>query len=125
MDVAKVVLTLKHDKKRRTVLVTATPTLTFTAYEVNQMQNGLRYRLDCKLYGDDVWYDDHLFTLESQSIGATNPSTSMVTTFTTTVGQSLLNEDWGKDEIYAYVQLYNPYTGVRRSRRSPVVSGYF
>lgn len=61
-----------------------------------------------RLWGDDEWFDDLLFT----PLGTTFEgrwSGHFEREFT--VSGSVLNEDWGADEIYADARLYDHRTG--------------
>jgi hypothetical protein len=61
-----------------------------------------------RLWGDDEWYDDLLYT---------PPGTIHLDTWVEdfsrafSVSGSVLNEDWGADEIYADARLYDHATG--------------
>jgi hypothetical protein len=61
-----------------------------------------------RLWGEDEWYDDLLYT---------PPCTTFRGTWTShvacefTVSGSTLNEDWGSDEIYVDARLYDHHTG--------------
>jgi hypothetical protein len=64
--------------------------------------------LSIRLWGDDEWSDDLLYT---------PPGTIHLEIWTQdferafSVGGSVLNEDWGADEIYADARLYDHATG--------------
>jgi hypothetical protein len=50
-----------------------------------------------RVYGDDEWFDDFLFGIVGY--GRSGPDGSF--NLSKTVHRSVLNEDWGEDEIYA------------------------
>jgi hypothetical protein len=52
-------LELKPDQSTKTVLATVTGKLKFTPYEMSQMQQGLRFRLKCELWGADSGFPDN------------------------------------------------------------------
>ena len=61
-----------------------------------------------RLWGDDEWYDDHLYSPPGTTFG--NGWTGhIVREFT--VSGSTLNEDWGSDEVYVDARLYDHLTG--------------
>jgi hypothetical protein len=54
------------------------------------------------LYGDDTWFDEHLFGGFGPACGNTTNSAGHYSISFTVPGYTL-NEDWGRDEVYAYV----------------------
>lgn len=61
-----------------------------------------------RLWGDDEWYDDLLYSVPGTTFG--NGWTGhIVREFT--VSGSTLNEDWGSDEIYVDARFYDHHTG--------------
>jgi hypothetical protein len=69
-----------------------------------------------RLKGDDPAFDDEIFGPYEGGI-ITDEGTFYLTT---NIADSNLNEDWGKDEIYALVKI-----GGLFESKSNVVSGYF
>jgi hypothetical protein len=61
-----------------------------------------------RLWGDDEWYDDLLYTPPG-TIHLDLWDRHFERAFS--VGGSVLNEDWGADEIYADARLYDHATG--------------
>ncbi len=73
--------------------------LTYTPYGVD---------VAVRLWGDDEWFDDLLFTPFGTTFANSWPG-HFERQFT--VAGSTLNEDWGADEIYADARLYEHSTG--------------
>jgi hypothetical protein len=61
-----------------------------------------------RLWGDDEWYDDLLYTVPGTIFGGYWTG-HIVREFT--VSGSTLNEDWGSDEVYVEARLYDHSTG--------------
>ena len=61
-----------------------------------------------RLWGDDEWFDDLLYTVPGTLFQNRQP-VEFQRAFT--VSGSVLNEDWGWDEIYVEVRLYDHRTG--------------
>ena len=58
-------LTITSDAEKKTSRCVVTSKVGFTAFELNDMKNGLRFKLDCTLWGDDSGLngaDDSLYT---------------------------------------------------------------
>jgi len=61
-----------------------------------------RMRVEVRLWGEDEWYDDLLAGPYAQSYDFGG---SYLIDFC--VNKSTLDEDWGRDELYAGVRVYN------------------
>ncbi len=122
-------LDLQRDRATQTVKAVATCRINFTTFEVNQMKEGLQFRLRCKLMGADsglTGSDDDLFTYTpSRRFPDSTPTASENVTFEETLGDDVLNEDLGTDEIYARFLLTNLFTQITVRGNSPEVSGNF
>lgn len=61
-----------------------------------------------RLWGDDEWYDDLLYSVPGTIFGGywTGHITREIT-----VSGSTLNEDWGSDEVYVEVRFFDHSTG--------------
>jgi hypothetical protein len=110
--------------------VDVTCDLRFSRLELFLMQNGLRFRLDCKVWGEDLgWWlnpDDFLFSYTSQFFPDANPTVTEKVTFSRSdISMSTLNEDIGTDEIYSELILKNLEDGSRKSKRTNVVKHNF
>src|SRR5215510_4688359 len=74
---AKLEITLNLPQRRARVVVTGA--VRFSQLEQFQMQHGLRFRLDCKIWGEDLgqgnWLDpdDFLFAYASKIFPDANP----------------------------------------------------
>ena len=75
-------------------------------------------KVGARIRGDDEWFDDKLF-----SIGGVLDRVGVDGAFSLsqTVPGSQLNEDWGRDEIYALVDV----DGLSRTFKSNKVTGHF
>jgi hypothetical protein len=62
-------------------------------------------RVEVRLWGEDTWSDDFLGGPYVQSFPGGGYQLSFC------VNRSTLNEDWGRDEIYAGVRVFNLATG--------------
>ena len=101
----------------------------FTAFEMNQMKAGLRFKLICQLWGEDSGLtgdDNFLYTIPTVKFFPDGtPSASENVALEVTVGEGLLNEDLGTDEVYARLKLSNLYTLVTISGNTNIVSHSF
>jgi hypothetical protein len=120
---AKLKITIDAKTKKATCEVTAS--INFTPYEFNEIKEGLGFRLDCTLWGDDPIYDDHLYSFASKFFPDSSPSASEAISFAVVLPQNKLNEDVGKDEIYARLDLLNTYTLVKVVKKTNVISYSF
>ncbi len=98
------------------VRVDVTCRVNFTEFELFNMQHGVRYRLTCKLLGDDPIFDDSLFNYPNPKIFPdATPSRVENVLFSATMPSSTLNEDDSifdnTDEVYAALTLRNLETG--------------
>jgi hypothetical protein len=81
----------------------------FSQFELNSQQQGLTYRLRCRLIGDDPIDNDLLFVYPARFFPDATPSLSESFRFETNLGRNILNEDpEGGDEIFAELRLSNP-----------------
>ena len=76
-------------------------------------------KVGARIRGDDEWFDDRLFSIGGTGIERVLPGGSF--TLSNIVSGSQLNEDWGKDEIYALVSV----EGLSGSFKSNTVTGNF
>ncbi|HET9525788.1 MAG TPA: hypothetical protein VFO99_06460 [Pyrinomonadaceae bacterium] len=72
-----------------------------------------------RIRGDDEWFDDRLFSIGGAGFERVLPDGSF--TLSKIVSNNQLNEDWGRDEIYALVDVQ----GLSGSFKSNNVNGYF
>lgn len=106
--------------------------LTFTQFERFLMQNGLRFRLDCKLFGaDDGPFndDDDLFTYPAKTFPDANPAGVENVSFSAVMRSSRLDEDdyIGNrgDEVYGKLTLRNLHDSTKISRNTNQISHHF
>jgi len=98
---------------------------------MNQMKEGLKFVIHCNLWGEDLginnWLnaDDFIFSYASKFFPDATPAASETVTFDATLGTSLLDEDWGTDEVYRLVTLRNMYTNNSVKRKTNVISRKF
>jgi len=122
-------LTINHNHAAKTGKVLVKCDVNFTAFEINEMKEGLKFKLICQLWGADSGLngaDDYLYTMPTAKFfpDATPTATEKVT-FEATVGEGLLNEDTGTDEVYAKLRLTNLYTLITVNKNSNEVSHSF
>lgn len=124
---AKLAITHNHAAKSAKVMVTCK--INFSAYEQSEMKDGLRFKLKCQLWGEDsglTGADDFLYTIPAAKyFPDATPAASENVAFEVTVGEGLLDEDIGTDEIYAKLKLTNLYTLVTVSKKSNQVTHSF
>jgi hypothetical protein len=122
-------LAISVDSHKKTARCVVTAKVFFTAYEMREMKEGLKYVLHCSLWGEDLgnWLnpDDYLYGYGSKHFPDTSPTTSENVTFDVTVGVGLLDEDWGTDEVYGLLTLRNLYTGNKVKAKTNVIKRKF
>ena len=121
-------LSINHDHNKKVGKVVVTGKITFSEFEMNQMKEGLKFKLKCALWGDDsglTGADDLLYTLSSKYLPDASPTAVENYKFEVTLGEGVLDEDWGTDEVFAKVKLVNLYTLVAITQNSNIVSHSF
>ena len=125
-------LTISHDHTKKLVTPVVTCTVRFSTLELCQMEQCARHRwfkLKCQLWGEDGFFtgaDDYLWTYSDiYYFPDGNPTASEDRKFSVTVGEGVLDEDWGRDEVYGKLLLYNLATGAVGTRKTNVVKHYF
>ncbi len=122
-------LTINHNHAAKTGKVLVKCDVNFTAFEINEMKEGLKFKLICQLWGADSGLngaDDYLYTMPTAKFFPdATPTTTEKVTFEATVGEGLLNEDTGTDEVYAKLRLTNLYTLITVNKNSNEVSHSF
>ena len=125
-------LTLRHDHTKKTVQATVTCDVNFTALELCQMKTcqGTRlFKLKCQLWGADsglTGADDFLFTYSNVFFFPdATPSATESRTFDVLLGEGVLDEDWGEDEVYGLLKLVNLSTLVEVKKKTNTVSHSF
>jgi hypothetical protein len=119
-------LTISHNHDTRTAKCTVTAKVNFTLFEFNQMREGLRFRLRCTLWGDDAANDSLQFTYPTVKMFPDgNPTRTESIKFEATLGEGVLNEDQGVDEIYGKLTLLNTFTNQSVNGNTNVVTHSF
>ena len=125
-------LALTHDHTKRTVRAVVTCKVNFTALELCQMKacSGARlFKLKCQLWGADsglTFGDDFLFTYSDVFFFPDpTPTATESRTFTVLLGEGVLDEDWGQDEVYGLLKLTNLSTLVQVQKKTNTVSHSF
>ena len=127
---AKLVLT--HDHRKRTVQAVVTCNVNFTALEQCQMKTCPEtrfFKLKCQLWGADSWLtgaDDFLFTYANAFFFPDpTPTATETRKFDVLLGEGVLDEDWGQDEVYGLLKLVNLSTLVQVTKKTNTVSHSF
>lgn len=125
-------LVLKHDHEKKTVLATVTCDVKFTALELCQMKTCARtrlFKLKCQLWGADsglTGADDFLFTYSNVFFFPdATPTATESRKFEVLLGEGVLDEDWGEDEVYGLLRLVNLSTLVEIRKKTNTVSHSF
>jgi len=125
-------LSLAHDKHKKTVNSVVRCTVNFTALELCHMKTckeARHFKLKCQLWGEDsglTGADDFLFTYATVFFFPdATPAASESRTFEVLLGEGVLDEDWGQDEVYGKLILTNLYTLVKVTKRTNVVHHSF
>lgn len=82
------------------------------------------HKITYHLWGEDTFSDDHLLNREALSIQAT-PQGLVFSSGIGDVESSVLDEDWGRDELYIIVALRKPDGSILRAAETNRVHGYF
>jgi hypothetical protein len=128
-------LTITRDPRKKTARCVVKCNVNFNALELCQMKacpKASHYRLRCRLMGEDnglgalINPDDVLFIYSDIfNFPDPTPTATEARTFDITVGESLLDEDIGRDEIYGLLILTNLATNAQLKKKTNVVTGWF
>lgn len=125
-------LSLTHDHRKKTVHAVAKCTVNFTSLELCQMKHcseAKLFKLKCQLWGADsglTGADDFLYTYSSVFyLPDATPAASESRTFDVVLGEGVLDEDWGEDEVFAKFRLVNLSSLVEIRKNSNTVSHHF
>ncbi|HSV72867.1 MAG TPA: hypothetical protein VLH79_03815 [Chthonomonadales bacterium] len=122
-------LAVTVDNAKKTARCVVSCRVFYTAYEMREMREGLRFALHCSLWGEDLgmWLnpDDFLYSYPSRHFPDATPTNPESASFEVTLGLSLLDEDWGTDEVYGLLTLKNLYTGNKVKAKTNVVKRKF
>jgi hypothetical protein len=123
------VLSISHDHTKKTATPVVRTSVLFSPIELHQMitHPGRWFKLKCELWAKDTLLgedgrDDLLYIYNDVYFFSDGNQTALESRiFQVVVGEGLLNEDVGIDEIYAKVRLTNLITSVTITRNSNVV----
>jgi hypothetical protein len=125
-------LALTHDHTKKTVRAVVTCNVNFTALELCQMRTCPQtrfFKLKCQLWGEDSFLtgaDDFLFTYSNVFFFPDpTPTATESRTFDVLLGEGVLDEDWGQDEVYGRLKLINLSTLVEIKKKTNTVSHSF
>jgi hypothetical protein len=128
-SISNATLTISHDHTKKTARPIVKAKINFSQYEMNQMKDGLKFKLKCQLWGADsglTGADDFLFTYSPVKFYPdASPAVTEDAVFDVTLGEGVLDEDWGTDEIYGRLLLTNLYTLVQVKKNTNQVSHNF
>lgn len=131
-SITDAVLTIAHDHRKKLATPVVKCKVKFTDLELCQMKNCPKqklFKLKCQLWGEDGFLtgaDDHLWTYSDVFyFPDPTPTATEARTFTVTVGEGVLDEDWGQDEVYGKLILQNLLTGSSGSKKTNVVHHSF
>jgi hypothetical protein len=128
-SISNATLAISHDHTKKTAHTVVKAKINFTQFEMNQMKDGLRFKLKCQLWGADsglTGADDFLFTYSVvRHYPDATPAVTEDAVFDVTLGEGVLDEDWGTDEIYGKLILTNEYTLVQVKKNTNQVSHNF
>jgi hypothetical protein len=130
--ITNAVLTATHDHEKKTVRAVVKCNVNFTALEQCQMKNCPRlnlFKLKCQLWGADsglTGADDFLFTYPTVFFFPDpTPTGTESRTFDVLLGEGVLDEDWGEDEVYGLLKLINLSTLVEIRKKTNTVHHHF
>lgn len=125
-------LTLAHDHRKKTVVATVRAQVNFTTLELCQMKScdaAKLFKLKCQLWGSDdglFGEDDFLYTYPTVLyFPDSSPTATENVTFTETLGEGVLDEDIGEDDVYARLRLTNLFTLGEVTKKSNTVHHHF
>jgi hypothetical protein len=130
--ITNAILSLKHDHEKRTVRAVVTCDVNFTPLEICQMKTCPEtklFKLKCQLWGEDgglTGADDFLYTYPTVFyFPDPTPTPTEKRTFDVLLGEGVLDEDWGEDEVYGLLKLINLYTLAEIKKKTNTVSHSF
>ena len=130
-SITNAVLSIEHDHEKKLGRVKVTCTVKFTSLELCQMKTckGNWFKLRCQLWGADSGLfggDDFLYTFDKVIFFPDSSPTAIENkSFEVVVGEGLLNEDLGTDEVYAKLLLSNLVSLTTITRKTNEVSHSF
>lgn len=129
MDISNQKLTITCDNVKKTARCIVSGKVGFTDYEMSQMKLGTRFKLKCELKGADSGLngkDDFLYTYVPVKYFPDSTSTQNEdVTFEVVLGEGVLDEDNGVDDVYGSLTLTNLYTTKKVTKYTSQVSHSF
>jgi hypothetical protein len=131
--ITNAVLGIIIDAAHHTAKCTVTATVNFTKYEMNEIKEGLTFRLDCSLKANEPanpivpYYlvPKLLYTFPSKYFPDPTPTSPEAVKFEATVPQAQLNSGAGSDDVYGLLVLTNQYTEITRQKKTNVITYSF
>ncbi|MBI2164911.1 MAG: hypothetical protein HYU29_00685 [Chloroflexi bacterium] len=129
-SITNATLTITHNHTKKTARPIVKCKVNFTTAELALMKlGGTWFKLKCQLWGEDSGFtgaDDYLYTYSTvYYFPDVTPAASEDRTFDVTVGEGVLDEDWGVDEVYGKLILQNLVYPSTVTKKTNVVSHSF
>jgi len=105
--------------------MTVTYKVSFNHFERITVENKVRFREYIELWGDDSGLtggDDYLYRAPTSVFDS--QSSTLTRTRKFNVSNEILDEDWGKDEVYAKVRII-PIVSSGDTEKSNTITGWF
>lgn len=125
-------LAIRHDHEKKLAHVTVSCHVNFTGLELCQMRScrdARHFKLKAQLWGSDsglTGADDFLYTFgNSFYFPDGTPAGTEQRTFEVTLGEGVLDEDWGQDEVYGKLLLTNLGSNTQISKKTNEVHHSF
>jgi hypothetical protein len=125
-------LAFSHDHEKKLVKAVVTCDVNFTGLEQCQMKTCPKmryYKLKCQLWGSDsglTGSDDFLYTYSDIFyFPDPTPTPTEKRTFDVMLGEGVLDEDWGEDEVYGLLSLSNLYTMTQITKKTNTIHHSF
>ena len=124
-------LTLAHDHRKKIVNAVVKCNINFSNLELCLMKTcgGRHFKAKCQLWGADsglTGADDFLYTYPKVFyFPDPTPSATETISFSEVLGEVVLDEDWGEDEVYGRITLTNLTTLVQIKKKTNTVSHSF
>jgi hypothetical protein len=130
--ITNAVLAIEHDHRKKLARAVVKCKVNFTEAELCMMKTcaGQKlFKLKAQLWGDDSFLtgaDDHLWTYSDvYYFPDPTPSGSESRSFDVTLGEGVLDEDWGTDEVYGKLILQNLLTLAKITKKTNTVHHSF
>jgi len=130
--ISNATLSLTHDHTKRTVRAAVRCNVNFSALELCQMKTcseAKLFKLKCQLWGADsglTGADDFLYTYGTVFyFPDVSPTATETRSFDILLGEGVLDEDWGEDEVYGKLILTNLFTLIQVTKKTNTVHHSF